>query len=97
MNKVIWKYTVERWGYFEHYMPRGAQILQLQLQGDVPRMWVLVDQEEEKVEKRAFVVVGTGSLLSDHIKGYIGTFQRCLGHVVHHLFEIEPRQRGGTG
>jgi hypothetical protein len=82
--KTVWKFPVTP-GPFEVEMPKGAQVLSVQVQGGEPFMWALVDDQAPK-EKRSFNTVGTGHD-SDEIQNwrFVGTFQ--LGPLVFHLFE----------
>lgn len=101
----IWKYPVV-WDLdlevssvkFSHEMPKGAEILAVQLQDREPQIWALVDENAEK-ETRTFRVIGTGH----EIRGgdglvYVGTFQKEVDQwiqasagiksLVWHLFEV---------
>lgn len=68
-------------------MPKGAKILDLQVQDGTPTIWALVDDEAE-LEKRNFQTVGTGWPLNDAIRGFphIGTVQ--IDGLVWHIFEV---------
>jgi len=87
---VIWKFPLgpslaER---IEVEMPRGARLLDVQAQKDVPCIWALVDPAAER-EKRVFWVAGTGHALprDSGALAYCGTFQLRDGEFVFHLFE----------
>lgn len=84
--KTIWKYPLSPIGASIE-MPAGSQVLCIQMQNDVPYLWVLVDPGNHNVI-RSFVVRGTGHQLPDDPGKYIGTFQMDLGRLVFHLFEI---------
>lgn len=79
-------------GVFKLMLPRGARILDAQMQGDQPQMWVLLDPDGPKVE-RTFYAVGTGHTIEgagyDNLR-YCGTFQMQGGSLVFHLFEAKP-------
>ena len=84
MIKQIWKFKVEN--FIE--MPKGAEILTVQIQdGQMFNacIWAKVNPENE-LEKRHFIVVGTGQGFQDDNTNYIGTYQD--GPFVWHLFEI---------
>jgi hypothetical protein len=84
MVKQIWKYKVEN--VIE--MPLDAEILDVQLQNGQmfnACIWAKVNPENE-LEKRKFVVIGTGHSFDDTNHKYIGTYQD--GPFVWHLFEI---------
>ena len=88
MNKQIWK--------FELYpnvtvidMPKGAEILTVQTQDEIPFIWVLVNPENLE-EKRQFEIYGTGHDIYCDMgieRKYINTFQLSGGSLVFHLFE----------
>ncbi len=81
--KQIWKYKVEN--VIE--IPKGAEILSVQIQNGQmfnACIWVKVNPENE-LEKRKFVVIGTGHSFDDTNMKYIGTYQD--GPFVWHLFE----------
>ena len=84
MSKSIWKFPFEVTDEQEIKMPIGAQILSVQMQGDKPCIWVLVDTTAQK-ENRTVQVFGTGNPVSNEGK-YIGTFQMCDGARVFHTF-----------
>lgn len=85
--KTIWKYPLPTAGAPSLYMPAGAQILSLQVQGGVPCLWALVDPSRTQ-ETRFFHIVGTGHELADNPGIYVGTFQVEGGEFVFHLFEV---------
>jgi hypothetical protein len=69
-------------------MPLDAEILTVQLQdGQMFNacIWAKVNPENE-LEKRQFVVIGTGHSFDDTNHKYIGTYQE--GFFVWHVFEI---------
>ncbi len=83
MKKQIWKYKLD--GVVNDIqIPMEAKVLTVQVQNEVPHIWVLVSPENE-VETRKFMVVGTGHPFDDTSMKYIGTFQD--GPFVWHLFE----------
>ena len=67
-------------------IPHGAKPLCVQLQGGVPTLWRLVDQNEDPDEWH-FLVVGTGHTFNLEDWHYIGTWQQ--DGFVWHLFGPE--------
>ncbi len=67
-------------------MPKGAKLLTVQAQQDIPCVWALVDPNAEK-EDRKIYMWGTGHDASG-VKDmcYIGTFQMYGGDLVFHTF-----------
>ena len=69
-------------------MPYGAKILTMQLQCGEPCVWALVDPEEERIQKRAFRIFGTGwDIPESPAMEYVGTYQELGGALVWHVFE----------
>ncbi len=80
--KAIWKFPLESRML---QMPRGAQILTVQVQNEVTCVWAICDKEASQVTRR-LVVVGTGWEIEP--KGtYIGSFQLHGGVLVFHVFD----------
>jgi hypothetical protein len=83
----VWKYSVSLVDSFKLALPKDSEILSLQTQCGLPYVWALVTLGNEK-ETRKFRLAGTGNLIEENIKKFIGTFQ-LDGELVFHLFEIE--------
>ena len=71
-------------------MPKGAEILSVQVQADVLCLWALVDPDA-KLQKRVIEILGTGNPID--VPGvthkFIGTVQMRGGSLVWHVFEQE--------
>lgn len=67
-------------------MHKGAQLLTVQIQYEIPHVWALVDTTKE-IEDRTLFVVGTGHTLPEEAGDYVGTFQMFNGKLVFHVFE----------
>lgn len=88
MKKQIWKFIVTPDGA-PIKMPKGAEILTVQSQGEQACVWALVDPNNE-MEERYFEVYGTGHNIHYDMginRKYINTFQLKGGSLVFHLFE----------
>jgi len=84
---TIWKYELKLENLEIIEMPKGAEILAVQVQGMSPCIWALVDPSAEK-EKRSFEIFGTGFEIPDNVeRKFIGTFQLSPHRLVFHLFE----------
>ena len=84
--KTIHKFPLSSaWGTKVLHMPRGAEILCVQVQNDWPTLWALVDPSAEK-EPRMVCVVGTGEEMPAAMgrSEYVGTVQE--GVFVWHIF-----------
>lgn len=94
MSKLaVWKFPATRdddvEDQFSIDMPRGAEILAVQMQHGKPCIWALCDTEAKK-EPRNFVWVGTGHEYPARFYqglSYVGTIQQAGGNLVFHLFE----------
>lgn len=86
--KTIWKYDLELVDRQTLKLPSGAQILTVQMQGDTPRLWALVDPERELAERR-ISIYGTGNPVptDQQADGYISTFQLYDGGLIFHVFK----------
>ncbi len=68
-------------------MPKGAEILKLDIQKEQLCLWALVNPEKEKVT-RTFITYGTGhKVVNSDILEYIDTYQLYGGDLIFHLFE----------
>jgi hypothetical protein len=68
-------------------MPKGAEILTVQRQGNMACIWAIVDPNADR-ERRVFEVFGTGQSMHDDMgveREYVNTFQQ--GPYVWHVFE----------
>lgn len=81
----IWKYPLVEGDEQIIEMPLDAKILTVQMQDDVPCLWVAVIPTNAMV-KRKIRIVGTGHTLLT-INGYIGTIQEHGGLLVWHVFD----------
>lgn len=66
-------------------MPEGAEVLHVGAQGHNVFVWAKVDSEAD-MEKRTFIVVGTGWEVPDDSCEFVGTAQTADGFVWH-LYE----------
>lgn len=70
-------------------MPKGAEVLTVQVQHGDPCVWARVDTDAP-VQVRKFRWFGTGHLIIEraaHKLHYVGTIQQIGGSLVFHLFE----------
>jgi len=85
----IFKYRIQINDYFELDLPRGAKILTVGVQQEVPYLWALINPEAE-LETRIFRFVGTGHQIEEGVESlkFINTFQMRNGALVFHIFEV---------
>lgn len=90
MPKTIYKFEIETLDKFHLTMPKEAEILCVQMQGQKPCIWAKVDPENNS-ENRTFKVYGTGHPIYEPVgrEVYIGTYQLMGGSLVFHLFELK--------
>jgi len=67
-------------------MPKGSEILCVQIQHDKPMIWANTNPDNVK-EHRKIMVVGTGYEFDNSNLTYIGTFQELGGSMIWHVFE----------
>lgn len=85
--KAIFKYLLEEKELSIIEMPKGSEILCVQLQNDKPCIWALVDEEKE-LGNRFIELFVTGHPITElHNRKYIGTCQLLEGRLVFHCFE----------
>ena len=89
MGLTIWKYPLRIKDDPTLSMPAGARVLCVQVQGDQPMVWAMVDPLKP-TEVRRFRLAGTGHPIDTDPGRYVGTFQAHNGALVFHLFE-SPR------
>jgi len=86
MNQTIWKFNLRVDDVQKIAMPKEAKILTVQIQGELPCIWALVDPRNLDTN-RIIQIAGTGHDLSKRIMGdYIGTF-KYDGFLVFHVFD----------
>ena len=86
--KVIYKYELDVIDRQAIKMPKGANILSIQVQNGEPHIWAMVDNEAE-TELRDFATIGTGNPVHiDPTSPFIATYQIMEGALVFHVFEI---------
>lgn len=85
-SRTVYKYPVTLDDAFALQLPRGAQLLTVQVQRGEPVLWALVDPGAPD-ETRTFRLAGTGHRIDDaDLLTYVGTFQLHGGALVFHLF-----------
>lgn len=89
--KTIWKFNVKITDSQEIEMPKGAEILTVQMLVSYINLWAIVDTDAEK-ETRTFHVYGAGNPIPEidllhQTRKYIGTVQQAEFYVWH-VFEI---------
>ena len=69
-------------------MPKGADILWVDMQQGQPCIWARVNPDAPKERKR-IRIFGTGHPIPDDLGDYVGTFMMKDGALVFHLYEAE--------
>lgn len=84
--KTIWEYPVPFDSHFTLELPAGAEMLAVQMQLDMPTLWVLVKPTAPKVETNFRWYPTGGDSCSDHDTKakHVGTVQ--WKNLVLHLF-----------
>lgn len=85
-NLTIYKYPLETTDEQKIEMPKGANILTVQVQNGTPCLWALVNPEN-RPEQRIISIFGTGNPIKPANIVYIGTYQLMEGKLVLHVFE----------
>ena len=88
MKKVIWKYKLRAVEKQCLAIPKGAEILSVQLQGNNACLWALVNPEEEKEIKTIGIFKTGNPIATDRQCKFIDTIQLYNGELVFHVFEL---------
>lgn len=85
--KTIYKYPIEVTDEQTLTLPVKAQILTVQMQGETPCIWAMIDTEESRTKRIVIRVYGTGHpIAGSEDLTYLGTFQIHGGQLVFHAF-----------
>lgn len=88
MTITVWKYRLPLKNRFGIQMPLNSDILHLEMQNDIPCLWVKVNPDEKETEYHHFAFVPTGQEEDDeNVQNYLGTI--VFSNLVYHLFEIK--------
>ena len=82
--KTIYKYILDSQDCTLQ-LPKGSELLTVQLQNENLILWVLVNPNTNESEERHICIVGTGWDVEDNMK-YITTYMD--GYFVWHVFEL---------
>ena len=88
----IWKWPLTVTDRQTLPLPDGAEVLAVQVHGDTPHLWALVD-EKAALARRVFATYGTGHRVPDCPGIYLGTYQIHGGALVFHVFEEEVERK----
>lgn len=87
-SQVVYKFDVPYDGEFSIKLPRGAQVLCVDVQNDEPKLWVQMTTETAYFDERYFKLVPTGMPFNADYLIYIGTFLSLNTRFVGHLYEM---------
>lgn len=83
----IWKYPLSAADQQNVKLPIGSKILDIQMQGEIPCLWAIVNDETLETETRTIAIYGTGHTIPDDPGKYISTFQLKNMPLDFHAFE----------
>jgi len=89
MKTVIWKFPLKVTDIQEIETPVGSVLLSVQIQNEIPCLWVLVFNTEAEKEIIRLRTIGTGNPISDNDfdpRDFLGTYQ--LNSFVGHVFQL---------
>ena len=87
--RTIWKFPIDIANTQTVMMPKGTDILTVQMHNEKPAIWAIVETDAP-MEPRTIVTYGTGHLMpgkTEMPNKYLGTIQAYSGMLVLHLFE----------
>jgi len=86
---IIWKYELTTSDRQSVMMPKGAQILSVQVQNHTPCLWVLCDEMAAQVQRQVLTLItGTQIAPEDADNQFVGTYQMNDGSFVGHVFDM---------
>jgi len=87
--KTIWKFPLSSDDETSVKMPKGAKILDVQVQRGIAVLWALVDTTAPSTRRR-LMVKGTGNDCGDvpYHGEHVGTYQLLGGALVFHVFDL---------
>jgi len=83
--KAVWKYPLAVQSEQRIEMPEGALPLAVQIQGELPCLWAVVNRDAP-LATLVLWTAGTGYPLPDEPGAYLGTYQLQGGALVFHVF-----------
>jgi len=85
---TVWKYPLRITDDQELRLPKGARVLTIQAQHDVPCLWALVDSQETETELWQLVMLGTGHQAPPDLAWfqYAASYQVQQGRLIFHVF-----------
>jgi len=87
--KIIYKYPLIIEDTQKISIPESGEILCLQVQNNIPCIWVLINDFDNvhKVKEYTINIYGTGQRFKENgFCQYIGTFQLVDGEIIFHVF-----------
>src|SRR5690348_6448756 len=95
-KRAVWKWPfvssiLDEFNGLELQLPKGACVLDVQVQRGMPVLWALVDPTED-TETRYFYCFGTGHDIPNGALVHIGTVQLHGGNLILHFFELGTRK-----
>ena len=86
MGTQVWKYELEVVDTQWLELPRGANILSVDVQHGTPCLWAQVDTEAVK-DSVLIVTHGTGHPMKSNHMEFLGTYQLESGSFIGHVFK----------
>lgn len=86
----IFKYKFDETFRQEIKLPKGAHVLDYQIQHENLCLWAIVDDEETQFDKKVYYIFGTGQEIDRgylHALAHRATVQALGGQFIWHIFE----------
>lgn len=83
--KAVWKYPIAVQSEQRIEIPEGALLLTVQIQGELPCLWAVVDRDAP-LATLVLWTAGTGHPLPSTEGEYLSTYQLQSGALVFHVF-----------
>lgn len=85
--RIIYKYPLKCHAKQIITTNPNAKILCVQIQNDVPCLWIEVDAENDGFHSFTIETFGTGHEMSETKREYIGTYQMFEGAEIYHVYK----------
>ena len=88
--KTVWKFPLGVADSQVILLPKGAKILSVAVQMNIPCIWAMVDSSETQKESRTILMRGTGHPANgaENAK-FLGTVILYNGQIVFHIFDAD--------
>ena len=92
-TKTIWKFPLNITDEQIVVMPKGSDLLSVQVQYGTPNLWALINNPCAPNESRRIFTLGTGHPAPNDLGTYLGTYQTNGSALVLHVFDSLEKEK----